>query len=514
MSAERNLVWIAIASAVLLSACAVGPDYQRPTVETPAAFKEAAPPVETGGAEWRPARPQDETDRGAWWAVYNDPVLDGLERQIDVSNQNLKSAAAAYEAARATVKEARAQYWPTITLAPTIQPHELSKGRQISSSNSTSTGTGTVTTSGGSGESEYGITANATWELDIWGKIRRTVESQAETAQASAADLASARLSAQGELGVDYFSLRYDDELERLLNETSAAFARSAEITRNRYAVGVAAKSDVATAEAQLQATRAQAIAVGTQRAQFEHAIAVLVGKPPAELSIAPAPFATALPETPESVPSALLERRPDIAGAERRVAAANAQIGVALAAYYPNLSINGSYGLIGSSLSTLFDASAGVWAVGPQLVATLFEGGLRSAQVKAAKEGYDESVANYRQTVLTSFQQVEDQLVALRVLAQQAEAQDAAAKAAEEAEQLTLNEYKAGTVDYTTVVTAQSTALSDRQQYLTVEESRFTASVSLIQALGGGWSEAMLPSGKHLGSEAASLPAAQTKQP
>jgi NodT family efflux transporter outer membrane factor (OMF) lipoprotein len=270
----------------------------------------------------------------------------------------------------------------------------------------------------------------------------------------------------------------------------------------------------VATAEAQLQATRAQAIAVGTQRAQFEHAIAVLVGKPPADFSIAPAPFTTALPETPESVPSTLLERRPDIAAAERRVAAANAQIGVALAAYYPNLSINGSYGLIGTSLNTLFEASAGVWAVGPQLVATLFEGGLRSAQVKAAKEGYDENVANYRQTVLTSFQQVEDQLVALRVLAQQAEAQDAAAKAAEEAEQLTLNEYKAGTVDYTTVVTAQTTALSDRQQYLTIEESRFTASVSLIQALGGGWSEASLPSGKHLGSEAASLPVEQVKQP
>jgi NodT family efflux transporter outer membrane factor (OMF) lipoprotein len=505
-----------VTSSVLLSSCAVGPDYKRPTVDTPAAFKEASTAqVQAGNGAWKPAVPQDEADRGAWWAVYSDPVLDNLERQIDISNQNLKAAAAAFEQARATVKQARAAYWPTVTLDPIVQPDVLNEGRRFSGTNNSSSGSSNNSSSGsGSGRSEYGIEANATWELDIWGRIRRTVESQAETAQASATDLASARLSVQGELGVDYFSLRYDDELERLLNETSEAFARTAEITRNRYAVGVAAKSDVASAEAQLQATKAQAIAVSIQRAQFEHAIAVLVGKPPADFSIAPVAFTAVLPETPQSVPSTLLERRPDIAAAERRVAAANAQIGVALAAYYPTLSINGSYGLIGTGLNSLFEASAGVWAVGPQLVATLFEGGLRSAQTKAAKEGYDESVANYRQTVLTAFQQVEDELVALRVLAQQADAQDAAAKAAEEAEQLTINEYKAGLVDYTTVVTAQATALSDRQQFLTILESRFTASVTLIQALGGGWSATALPSGKHLGSEAASLPAEHAGQP
>jgi len=501
-----------VTSSVLLSSCAVGPDYQRPTVDTPAAFKEAAATQgQTGNAAWKPANPQDEADRGAWWAVYNDPVLDSLQRQIDISNQNLKAAAAAFEVARATVKEARAAYWPTVALSPIVQPDVLNQGQN--GANNSSSGSNSVS-SGSSGQSAYGIEANATWELDIWGRIRRTVEGQAESAQASAGDLASARLSAQGELGVDYFSLRYDDELERLLTETSEAFARTAEITRNRYSVGVAAKSDVASAEAQLQATKAQAIAVGIQRAQFEHAIAVLVGMPPADLSITPVAFTTTLPETPQSVPSTLLERRPDIAAAERRVAAANAQIGVALAAYYPTLSINGSYGLVGAGLNTLFEASAGVWAVGPQLVATLFAGGLRSAQVKAAKEGYDENVANYRQTVLTGFQQVEDQLVALRILAQQADAQEAAAKAAEQAEQLTINEYKAGLVDYTTVVTAQSTALTDRQQFLTILESRFVASVSLIQALGGGWSATTLPSGKHLGSEAASLPVEQAKQP
>jgi NodT family efflux transporter outer membrane factor (OMF) lipoprotein len=455
------------ASALLacLAACEVGPDYHKPAAATPAVYKETQ--------DWKIGEPQQAGSDKAWWSVYDDAVLDGLERQIDISNQNLKASEAAYREAVALVGEARAGFFPTLTLNTSVQ-----QGQQQSKTTT-----------------QYSGSAAASWEIDVWGRIRREVESSSATAQASAADLAAARLLAQAELATDYFELRVEDELKRLLDATVIAFARSLQIAQNRYDAGVAAKTDVASAQAQLESTRAQAINVGVLRSQLEHAIAVLIGKPPADFTLAPAPVvANSVPLTPPGLPSALLERRPDIAAAERQMAAANAQIGVAVAAYYPTIDLGGSVGLATTVLSSLFAPESLVWAVGPQLAETLFDGGLRGAQVEAAHATFDQTVALYRQTVLTAFQQVDDQLAAMRILAQQAAVQDGAVKAAEEAERLTLNQYEAGTVDYTSVVTAQANALSSRQTALGILQNRITASVALIAALGGGWDISQLP--------------------
>ncbi len=455
------------ASALLLclAACEVGPDYKKPDVVTPVAYKETK--------DWKIAEPQQAGSNQAWWSVYNDPVLDDLEKQVAISNESVKSSEAAYRQAVALVGEARANFFPTLSLDTSLQrSHQQLK----------------TTT-------QYSGSVGASWEIDIWGKIRREVESAKAGAEVSAADLAAAKLSLQAELATDYFQLRTEDELARLLNATADAFARSLQIVQNRYDVGVAAKTDVASAQAQLESTRAQAINVGVLRSQLEHAIAVLIGKPPADFTIAPAPGVTSVvPLTPPGLPSALLERRPDIAAAERQMAEANAQIGVAIAAYYPTISLSGSVGFASTALSTLFDPESLVWAVGPSLAETLFDGGLRGAQVEAAKASFEQTVALYRQTVLTAFQQVEDQLAALRILAQQADVQDGAVKAAEEAERLTLNQYEAGTVDYTSVITAQANALSSRQTALNILQNRVTASVALISALGGGWDTSQLP--------------------
>ncbi len=468
---QRTLA--ALAALAGLAACTVGPDYVRPPVATPAAYKEIA--------GWKPGAPQDASDRGAWWSVYKDAVLDELEQRVEVSNQNVFAAEAAYRAAVAAVRQAQAAFFPTVTL-------DGSATRSKASS---------TLSRGAKPVSQYDLSLGASWDIDVWGKIRRTVESNVATAQASGADLANARLSAQGALATAYFQLRVEDELKRLLDATAEGYAKSLEITRNKYAVGNAARSDVAQAETQLDNTRAQAINVGVQRAQLEHAIAVLIGKPPAEFNMAPVRLAVDVPAIPVGVPSTLLERRPDIAAAERKVAAANAQIGVAIAAYYPDLTLAASTGLASNQLGTLFQTASNVWSLGPQLALTVFDAGARSAQVQAARASYDESVADYRETVLTAFQQVEDELAALRILEEQAKVQDAAVKEAEEAAQLILNQYKAGTIDYTSVVTAQATALGDEETALNVLESRLTASVALIQALGGGWEGSQLPSGQ-----------------
>ena len=448
-----------------LAACEVGPDYKRPDAVAPPAYKESQ--------GWKIGEPQQAGSDKAWWSIYNDAPLDELEKQIDISNQNLKSSEAAYRQAVALVGEARANFFPTLTLGASVQRAQQQSHVQT----------------------QYAGSVGASWEIDIWGRIRREVESTSANAQASAADLAAARLSTQAALATDYFDLRVEDELKRLLDATVVAFTRSLQITQNKYDAGVAAETDVASAKTQLESTRAQAINVGVLRSQLEHAIAVLTGKPPADFTLAPAPVVVAdVPVTPPGLPSGLLERRPDIAAAERQMAAANAQIGVAVAAYYPTISLSGSYGLASTALSALFSPESVVWAVGPQLAATLYEGGLRSAQVEAARATYDQTVALYRQTVLTAFQQVEDQLAALRILAQQAVVQDDAVKAAAEAERLTLNQYEAGTVDYTSVITAQANALSSRQTALGILQSRITASVALITALGGGWDVSQLP--------------------
>lgn len=461
--------------ALALTGCMVGPDYHRPDAEVPAAYKEAG--------DWKPAEPGDAAARGNWWEIYGDSELDSLVAQVEISNQNIVLAAAQYRQALALLGVAEASYYPTLGAG-------LDVGRGQGSSPSSSIGTSTVTP----GSPIYNIvrpTLNANWEPDIWGKIGRNVESSQASAQASQADLKSALLSAQGTLVQSYFQLRINDETQRLLRQTSDAYERSLQITRNRYAAGVASRVDVAMAETQLQSTRAQAIDLGVQRAQLEHAIAVLIGKPPAELKIKPVDGLPALPAVPPELPSALLERRPDIAGAERRMAAANAQIGVAQGAFFPALTLSATGGYQNSSFSQLFTLPNRFWSVGSSLAMTVFNGGAFSAQKDAAIASYDASVATYRQTVLSAFQEVEDNIAALRELAAETTAQDAATRYAAEALALTQNQYLAGTVSYLNVVTAQATALGAQQTSLNITGRRLLANAGLIKALGGNWETA-----------------------
>jgi NodT family efflux transporter outer membrane factor (OMF) lipoprotein len=467
------------------SACSVGPDYKKPDAPAATQFKEQA--------GWKASDPQDEIDRGAWWSVYKDPVLDDLEKQIDISNQTLKQSEAAYRQARAVVDQARASFFPTVTGNGSAQRSYEGPGVR-------SSGLGTLTNvagagRGGSAFNDFSSSVGASWALDVWGKIRRTVEGDVATAQASAADLASARLSAQSTLAVDYFELRYQEELKRLLDTTVVDYTRSLEITKNQYAVGVAAKADVLTAQTQLLNTQASAINSGVARATLEHAIGVLVGKPPGDFSIAQSKELTGtVPVAPVGLPSTLLERRPDIAGAERRMAAANAQIGVAIAAYFPDITLTGSFGSQGAEFAKLFASPASTWSVGGTIAETLLDFGSRSAQVEQARAVFDENIATYRQTVLAGFQQVEDELSTLRILQQQASVEVDAVKTAQEAERLTLNQYKAGTVPYSSVITAQAAALQAEETALGVTENRLTASVTLIEAIGGGWDASKLP--------------------
>lgn len=444
---------------LLLAGCAVGPDYVRPSAPTPVAFKELR--------GWTAARPADDLDRGAWWSVYQDPLLDQLERQIDVGNQNLRAYEAAFRSARALVDEARANYFPTVSAG----------------------GSGERQKASGKIASTKAAQLSASWDLDLWGKVRRQVESDQAAAEASAAELASIRLAAQAELATYYFELRYQDSLTRLLGETVDAYKRSLDITRNQYAAGVAARSDVITAETQLKSTQATLIAAGVLRAQYEHAIAILTGKPPADLTIQAADLTSVVPDIPVQLPATLLQRRPDIAQTERTLQEENALIGVATAAYYPDVSLSADFGY-SSAASGLFSASKQIWSLAASGSETLFDGGSRGAAVDVATANYDQAVANYRQTVLTAFQDVEDGLSGLRILADQARQQSEAVDAAREAERIALNEYKAGTANYTTVVTAQATALSNEQTALQIQQSRMTTSVSLIKALGGGWTD------------------------
>jgi NodT family efflux transporter outer membrane factor (OMF) lipoprotein len=463
------------AGLLCLSACTVGPDYERPSAPVPAQYKEAG---------WKVGEPLDGIDRGAWWSVYKDPLLDDLEKQIDISNQNLKAAAAAFQQAEWIVAQARAGFFPTADLNANAQRSLTGGG------SSSSTGVGRA----GFISSLFSTSASTSWVPDIWGKIRRTVEGDVASAQASAGDLASARLSAQGTLASDYLQLRVEDELKRLLDTSATAYAESLRITRNQYQSGTADQSAVSQAEAQLEATQSQAIATGVTRAQFEHAIAVLIGKPPAEFSIPPTEAMIGVPVIPPEMPSVLLERRPDIAAAERLMASANAQIGVAVAAFYPDITLTGDYGTSALTLNRLLATSSRFWSFGSNLVQTVFDAGARNAQVEQASAVFDQDIANYRQTVLTAFQQVEDQLAALRILAQQADVQDKAVAAAREAERIINNQYLAGTVAYTSVIVAEQTALADAETALNIRQSRLVASAALIQALGGGWDASQLP--------------------
>jgi NodT family efflux transporter outer membrane factor (OMF) lipoprotein len=469
-----------------MAGCTVGPDYKRPDAPVPPVFKELA--------GWKISQPADAMDKGSWWSVYHDPELDRLESMVDVSNQTVKEYEAQYRNAVALVAEARASYFPTVGIAP--QVIRSGTGGGGSSSVQTTAGSSVVTGSGGGGpnHTEYSITGTVSWDPDIWGKIRRQVESNKAAAQVSAADLANAQLSAQATLATDYFDLRAEDSLTRLLTETVAAYRRAMQITENQYRAGTTASIDYVTALAQLQSTQATLVGIGVQRQQYEHAIAMLTGHAPAEITIPPAPLASAVPVIPPGLPSALLERRPDIAAAERAMEEENALIGVQIAAYYPTISLSTVGGFVGTPLSQLFTTSNQIWSLGAAASQTLFEGGLRSASVAAARATYDTAVATYRQTVLTAFQGVEDALSNLRILELQATAETTAVASTQKAVDATLNQYKAGTVPYTSVITEQTLLLSDQQTLLAVQQSRLVASVALIEALGGGWTTADLP--------------------
>jgi NodT family efflux transporter outer membrane factor (OMF) lipoprotein len=450
---------------VLLASCAVGPDYVRPAADAPAAYKESE--------GWKPAEPRAIDSRERWWTWYADPVLDGLVAQVDGANQTLRQAEAQYLAARAAVDAARAGYWPQLSVAASAQ-------RAVSSTPPNAVGTSL----------SIGLTAG--WEPDLWGGVRRAVEAGQATAEASGDDLAAARLSIQSALAQDYFQLRYIDVARSLYAQTIADYARALDLTRAQYGQGVVLRSDVALAETQLTSTQAAATDLDAQRAAFEHAIAVLIGKPPASFAVPAAEpvdaFGARLPAIPLALPSELLERRPDIAAAERRAAAANAEIGVARAAYFPQLSLSASGAAVAISLSRLVDTPARFWSLGAVLAETLFDGGLRSARSAQAVATYDGNVAAYRQTVLTAFQQVEDDLATLRVLEQETALQDAAVRSAQVAERLALAQYRGGTATYLAVVTAQTLSLSNQRTAVQLRSRQLATSVGLIVALGGGW--------------------------
>ncbi|MPZ30139.1 MAG: efflux transporter outer membrane subunit [Rhodospirillales bacterium] len=479
----------ALAAVLAAGGCMVGPDYKRPPPADPPslAFKETTGPVVGAAASFQPAMPRDAIDRGPWWSMYDDPTLDRLAAQIDISNQTLIQAEAAYRQARALVRQDASGLYPTVT-------GSAGYTQSGSGSGSSRAVQGTVVNASQGSVGQYAAGPGLTWEIDLWGRIRRQVESDSAAAQASAADLANARLSAQANMAINYFSMRISEQRMRVYQASVAAYTRSVEIVQNQLDAGIVSRVDLAQAQTQLEQTRAQLVAENITRATFEHAVAVLAGKAPSELSVEPGPVPPEMPTVEPGIPSTLLERRPDIASAERQMAAANAQIGVAQAAYYPNISLASTVTLIGSSLNALLTLSNAVWSVGPQLAATLIDGGALKAQVEGARARYDAQVALYRQTILVAFQQVEDALVQQRVLEQQERVQRAAVAAARDAERLSLNQYRLGTVPYTTVVQTQTAALSAEQTLLTIRLNRLTASANLVLALGGGWRASDLP--------------------
>jgi NodT family efflux transporter outer membrane factor (OMF) lipoprotein len=469
---------LALALALLVPGCAVGPNYVKPTTVEPAAFKEA--PVDP--SEWKVAQPSDAFPRGAWWKLFGDPELDALEEQVSPANQNVAQAEARFRAARAVVRQTRADIYPTVTAGAGV-----TRSRTLTSQGG-APGPVPVTAT------TYAASGDASWELDVWGRARRNVESSVAGAAAAQADLESVRLSMQAELAVDWYQLHGFDAQKELLETNITAQERALHLTQNRHDQGVVSGVDVAQAETLLETTRAQAIDVGISRAQTEHAIAVLVGKAPADLTIPPAKIGVTPPEIPGLLPSELLERRPDVAAGERRAAAASALIGVAIAAYFPTLSFNASAGSVTTTLSKLFSAPTFVWSLGPSALATLFDAGRRRAVTEQRRAEYDEAVGAYRETVLTAFQEVEDQLVALRLLAREESQQAAAVAAAEHSLKFAENRYQGGITTYLEVIIAQSAALSNERTAVDLRTRRMTASVNLVRALGGGFEKGKAP--------------------
>jgi NodT family efflux transporter outer membrane factor (OMF) lipoprotein len=467
-------------AALLLASCSVGPKYARPSVPSTPAYKEPPPDSFKESNGWKPAQPDDQTLRGNWWEMFGDPQLNQLESQIAVSNQNLKIAEAQYREARAMVRYNRASEFPTITTSPSLSSNRYSGNRSLPSPRGAF--------------SDFVLPVDLSYEVDLWGRVRHLVAQAREQAQATAADLANVNLSLQAELARDYFLLRSFDAEQQVLDQTVKAYEDALRLTTNRYEGGAAAKSEVAQAQTQLDTTRAQATDIHVQRAQYEHAIATLVGKPPAAFSL-PALSQTMTPPTiPAGVPSALLERRPDIAASERRVAAANEEIGIARAAFFPALVLSATGGFEGSSITSWLNWPSRFWAVGPSMLQTLFDAGRRRAASEQTIAAYDATVAGYRQTTLDAFQQVEDNLAALRILETEAQQQRSAVASSQNLLDLSLNRYRGGVDTYLQVVTSQTQKLANQRTEIDIQRRRMDASVLLIKALGGGWDTSKLP--------------------
>jgi NodT family efflux transporter outer membrane factor (OMF) lipoprotein len=466
-----------------LGACLVGPNYRRPAAAT------ATTPVFKEAPGWTQAQPSSAADHQDWWTAFGDPTLNALEAQVITSNQTVAAAGAAYREATAIVRVDRAALFPTISATGSVDYSASPAGGTI-----VTNGTGGVTTNGGRSGATYNVGLGGSWAPDLFGGVRRNVESARETAQSQAAALANARLAAESELAMDYIQLRQQDEEIRLLDAANAAYAKTLQITQNKYNVGVSAKSDLLTARSQLESTQAQSADLVQSRARLEHAIAVLTGQPPAALTLDGARWRLTLPDIPAGVPSTLLQRRPDIAQSERAVAAANAQIGVQIAAYFPSLNLTGSGNFSSTELGSLFNASSFFYSLGASAAETLIDFGARRGRVAEARAAYDQTVATYRQTVLSALQQVEDDLAAQRVYRRELALRKAAAEDASAAEVIAQNQYNAGQVDFTTVVVAQTTALNARTSELQIEASQLATAVDLIAALGGGWNASELP--------------------
>jgi NodT family efflux transporter outer membrane factor (OMF) lipoprotein len=480
----RRFYTIALAAGMaLLTACNIGPKYAKPSAPVPPAYKETG----ASNSEWKPAQPSDELSRGKWWERFKDPELNALEDKLNISNQNIAAAAANVQAARAVIREAQAQYFPTVSANPAIT------NARISSAFGQSVGINYTT---------YVLPLEASWEPDLWGRVRKTKEANAFAAQASVADLENVRLSAQADLAADYYQLRAQDALKQLLDATADAQREALDLSADLYASGLGSDQAVAQAEAQVKLTRAQETNLGVLRAQYEHAIGLLDGQPASSFSIPEKAFEVSLPVIPTGMPSELLERRPDIAAAERAVAQANAQIGIAKTAFYPSVTLSAAFGLGSVSAANWFTWPSRLWSVGPALAQTLFDAGLRKATMQQYQANYDQTVANYRQTVLTAFQQVEDNLAALRILNQAIEQQDSAI----ESESRNLEEaevrYRAGLDPYLNVIAAQTALLNDRQSAVSFRSQQMVAGVQLIKALGGGWEASKIPSEKELGAK------------
>lgn len=489
---------VVVAVALTLSGCTVGPKYQKPTAQAPQAYKELTPADFSKTDGWKVAQPQDAALHGKWWEIFSDPELNALEEQVNISNQNIKAATASYFAARAMVKEARSQYYPTVSIGPAI----TSSRAGAAPTTSVTTGTSTF----------YELPFDATWVPDLWGRVRNTVRAQASAAQASEADMENVRLTANAEVAVDYYSLRGQDDLKQLLDSTVIAFQESLNLTKALYDTGIDSDEAVAQAETQLESTQAQATNLGILRAQYEHAIAMLVGQPASSFSLPAEPLKSNPPAIPFGVPSQLLERRPDIAANERLMEQANAQIGVAVSAYYPTVTLSAAAGLESHSFTDLFTWPSRFFSVGPSVSETIYDGGLRHATVQQFRAQYDQTVANYRETVLTAFQQVEDNLATLRLLSIEIQQEDAAVNSAERNLKVATDRYKLGIDPYLNVLTAQTSLLSNKQTAVNLRIQQMTASVQLIEALGGGWNAFQLPTQKDVAAKSASNPPPATQ--